>query len=70
MRIRLSAASSAECDTAVGLLAQVLDVTAVSYPYPDRTGAAVRVYLHARLPEPPTAAADGTCAGAWAGGAR
>ena len=43
----------AECDQAAGRLTQVVDVVAVSGPYPDR-GVLVRVYLELRLdPTPP-----------------
>jgi hypothetical protein len=41
-------------------LGQVLDVVAVSPPYPDRgISVLVRVYLEARLPPTPTGGAEG-----------
>ncbi|MCX9190574.1 hypothetical protein C3Y87_03925 [Carbonactinospora thermoautotrophica] len=61
MRIRLHG-TEAECRAALALLATVLEVVAVSDPYPDRRGTSrlVRVYLDTRLPDTTTHPRKGT----------
>jgi hypothetical protein len=58
----------AEVDQATRRLVEVLDVVAVSGPYPDRGASVlVRVYLEIRLPPPPGRSA-GTVAPGSSGG--